>query len=99
MGLAENNGINPKPAAMGYARTVEWLNGTDFLGCAQSAGGWACSLTRAGKKEYIVWNQSTLRFSLPATWNVLHVVTIDGTVSSLPIDGTLKIGPQPVLLR
>lgn len=101
MGLAENKGRVPKPAARSYARAREWLVGASFAGCSRTGGFWSgdvwsCELGRDGKKQWIVWSDKERAFSIPADWKVATMQGLfDQTMK--PVAGTTSIGPLPAL--
>lgn len=102
MGLAEDKGRVPKPAARGYARARTWLVGASFVGCSSNSSFWQgdvwqCELGRNGKKQWVVWGEKEQSFSIPAAW---AIVTKQGLFdpAPAPVAGTVPIGPLPVLL-
>ncbi|MCC7449518.1 MAG: beta-galactosidase [Anaerolineae bacterium] len=70
MGLAENRGSTPKPAAVGFKRVQEWLIGASLEGCDVSSGIWICTLRREDRRQWVVWSDSRRSFTPPAAWNV-----------------------------
>lgn len=103
LGLAENKGTVPKPAARGYARAREWLVGASFNGCTQGGGGlwqapvWRCELERDGKKQWVVWSEEKQAFPIPLDWQILTAQGLFDASTKL-VAGTISIGPLPVLL-
>jgi hypothetical protein len=103
-GLIEPDTLAPKPAATGFAQAVRWLRGTRVESCERSAAGvYVCTLSAAGaRRSWLVWHPSrTQRWTPPAAWNANHYVTVLGAKHALGRgdDGTLEIGPTPVLMR
>ena len=99
MGLAEDQGRKPKPAAMGYARAMEWLVGADWRGCAVRDQVWMCELTRGGESQHIVWSQTPRGFEIPRAWGAKSIVNLDAGVSAVPSSARINVGPEPRLLR
>jgi hypothetical protein len=59
---------------------------------------WICELTRAGKKQWIVWNpQGARKFDVPVPWHVKSSTSLLHEQSSLN-GSTIEIGPIPTLL-
>ncbi len=99
MGLAEDEGKHPKPAATGYTRLVEWLRGVNIIKCNEIQNIWFCELQRAGNTRYIVWSKKYRSFKLPADWQADSITRIDSSSYSLNASEFITIGPEPVLLR
>ncbi len=97
MGLTEDRGATQKPAAIGFARTREWLIGSNFTGCTEEAGVWQCTIERDGRKQWIVWSSVDRGFDPPADWKVRSV---QGLLEQTPrtLVGQVTIGPLPTLL-
>lgn len=104
MGLAEDRGRAPKPAAQGYARARQWLVGGVFKGCGRDPGEsgkppvWRCLIERDGRTDAIVWSQAPQRLHLGAEAAGLRVQGLLEAVER-PAGPTLDIGPLPVRLR
>lgn len=103
MGLAEQQGTRPKPAAEGYARLRDWLVGASFEGCSRDGGGlfnapmWTCKLQRGGRPEWIVWSESARSFEPSPRWRVRRVQgLLEATEASA--GKSLMIGPVPMRL-
>jgi hypothetical protein len=97
MGLAEDKGMTPKPAAKGYIRAREWLIGADFMGCASASGVWRCMLRRDGRPQWIVWSDEERAFDPPSDWKPL---TVQGLfdIAPVPYEGAMRVGPLPSLV-
>lgn len=97
MGLAEDQGRTPKPAATGFVRAREWLIGANFGGCTRVSGVWQCTLERDGRSQWIVWSDAERSFTPPAEWQVR---TSQGLFDPAPTSyaANLRVGPLPALL-
>ena len=96
MGLAEDKGKTPKPAATGFIRAREWLVGANFMGCANQTGVWQCGLERDGRKQWIVWANTEQDFRPPADWHVAAAQRLFDA-KPMPLSGPGRIGPLPTL--
>jgi hypothetical protein len=98
MGLSEDKGSRPKPAAVGFEKAREWLIGADFRGCVESAHVWRCELLRDGKQQWIVWSSKGKRFQLPLDWPVSRIVSMFDDEMQISA-GSLETSFLPVLLK
>lgn len=98
MGLAEDRGRTPKPAATGYIKTRQWLIGADFRGCTESEAVWRCELIRDGRQQWIVWSSEQKSFVLPKASGVSRVVSLFGDDQPIS-DRRIDSSPLPVLLK
>jgi Glycosyl hydrolases family 39 len=87
------------PAGNTYKLIQQWLVGAKMDSCVESADHiWTCELSRAGKKQWIVWNpQGTRKFDVPGAWHVKNAMPLLHEQSSLT-GPTIEIGPIPTLL-
>ena len=98
MGLAENRGADPKPAAQAYQAAFDWLVGTQMESCEENAARWVCRVNAGDKLRYIVWATTPEQFTVPADWKVNTLTSYIGESRSIASDGGLLIDAQPVLL-
>jgi hypothetical protein len=87
------------PAGNAYKLIQQWLVGAKMESCVESTDHiWTCELSRAGKKEWIVWNpQGTRKFDVPGAWHVKSATPLLHEQGSLT-GSTIEIGPIPTLL-
>jgi hypothetical protein len=87
------------PAGHAYQVIQQWLVGAQMGGCSQSLDStWTCQLSRAGKKNWVVWNPRwKLRFDVPGAWHVGSVTPLLGDPRAWS-GPSVDIGPVPTLL-
>jgi hypothetical protein len=87
------------PAGHAYESIQQWLVGARMDSCAESAEhNWICQLSRAGNKQWLVWNpQGNHKFDVPLAWRVRSVTPLLHERRSLNGPG-IDIGPVPALL-
>ena len=87
------------PAGYAYEIMEQWLVGTRMDGCTESAEhSWTCQLSRAGRREWIVWNsQENHKFDVPGAWHVRSVTPLLHDRRSLN-GSSIEIGRAPMLL-
>lgn len=87
------------PAGHAYKTIEQWLVGASMDSCSKdSLGVWTCQLSRAGKKEWIVWSPDKNRqFDLPAGWRVKNATPLLSNPYAVK-GAQLEVGPIPVLL-
>lgn len=96
MGLAEDKGRNPKPAAAGYATAYRWLVGKQLVGCAKVESVHYCHTRFEGKNSYIVWARKEMSFSVPVDWSVNRFE--DMNERYFEIKQNVVVGPMPIRL-
>ena len=87
------------PAGSAYGVIEQWLVGTKMESCTSTTDHtWTCQLSRAGKKEWIVWNtEGNHKFDVPKTWGVAKAKPL--LQDALPLSSSsVDVGPVPVLL-
>lgn len=101
MGLTEADGTTVKESAKGYGAVCRWLCGAKMLSLnADDDGTWTAALDRGGKHSWIVWNVTGKRkMAVPRYWNVQQVEALNGDRSAPAKEGTVEIGPAPLLLE
>lgn len=97
--LAENETV-PTVAANALGTTVRWLKGASVDSCASEDGAvWTCSLSRGGRKAWMVWNASgEFDWTIPKGWDVTAYEAADGRAGSNH-NSVIKIGQTPLLLK
>ena len=87
------------PAGHAYESMQQWLVGARMDSCTESAEhNWACQLSRAGNKQWLIWNpQGSHKFDVPGAWRVRSVTPLLNERRSLN-GPSIDIGPVPVLL-
>lgn len=87
------------PAGHAYEGIEQWLVGARMDSCTESAEhDWVCQLSRAGKKQWLVWSpQGNHKFDVPAAWRVRTVTPLLHEQRSLN-GPSIDIGPVPELL-
>lgn len=89
----------PRQAATAYAQMYQWLVGAAFeQPCAGNGHRlWRCEVSRpGGYRAQIVWDlDPDVSYTPPTAFRQYR--TLDGRTG--PIDGPVRIGPQPVLLE
>jgi hypothetical protein len=101
MGITTYNEAERRVTAAGHAYETmqQWLVGAHMESCAESAEqNWVCQLSRAGKKQWLVWNpQGNHKFDVPPTWRVQSVTPL--LHEQHPLNApSIDIGPVPELL-
>jgi hypothetical protein len=101
MGIVTYNEGEHRVTAAGHAYEImqQWLVGAHMNNCEKSADDdWVCQLSRAGKKQWLVWNpQRNHKFDVPRAWRVQNVTPLfhDKRLLNGP---SVDIGPVPELL-
>jgi hypothetical protein len=87
------------PAGHAYGSIQQWLVGARMDSCAESAEhNWICELSRAGNKQWLVWNpQGNHKFDVPVAWRARSVTPLLHEPRSLN-GSSVDIGPTPTLL-
>ncbi len=103
MGLVEEGGKTPKPAALAYRQIYRWLRGGTINSCRGSrAGIWTCQLTRySGDRVWLVWTTAKAgRWTPPPDWRAVEWQGLDGRPMRIDAaEESVSIGPSPVLIR
>jgi len=102
MGLTEADGKALKRPATAYGAVYDWLAGARMTACSSGRNGtWTCELVRdEGYRGWVMWNPDGKRsVSLPEEWEVKQVRDLKGGKSKLSGEGTVEIGPTPILLE
>jgi len=101
MGITTYNEAEHRVTAAGraYESVQQWLVGARMDSCTESAEhNWTCQLSRAGKKQWLVWNpQGNHKFDVPTAWRVRSVTPLLHERRSLT-GPSIDIGPVPALL-
>lgn len=97
MGLAENRGADPKPAAQAFQAGFDWLVDTKMKGCEQQGGRWVCEAAVDNRTRYLAWATSPKQFTLPSEWNVNLVTNIWGETRAISPGETVTLKEEPVL--
>ncbi len=95
MGLINPTTQSLKPAALAYARTMQWLSGKS-IACQMSSATVACKLTPG--TSWIIWSRSARGSSWvsPAGWRIARVTALTGTESGVQRGGAIAVGDAPV---
>lgn len=101
MGITTYNEVEHRvtPAGHAYEIIQQWLVGARMDSCTESADhNWICQLSRAGIKQWLVWNsQGNHKFDVPGAWRVRSVTPL--LHERRPLNGSsVDIGPTPALL-
>jgi hypothetical protein len=102
MGLLDEVNNKIKPAAEGFSRTVEWLEGSIMNFCTFQKPFWICKLTKSnGRNAWIVWcSQGENNISIPPKWQAVEYITLNGYIHN--IDSShflLPANGSPVLVK
>ncbi len=100
LGLAEDRGRRPKPAAHAHARVYRWLHGAVLESCDALDGQlWICALRRGPARAWLVWHRThALTWRPPAQWGAVTVETLAGR-NTAARTGTVPVSVQPVLVK
>jgi hypothetical protein len=100
LGLAEEQGRRPKPAAQAHAQVYRWLQGAVLESCDTQDGQlWICALRRGEARAWLVWHAAhALTWRPPAQWGAVTLETLAGQSPALR-DGRVPVGVQPVLVK
>lgn len=87
------------PAGHAYESMQQWLVGARMDSCTETAEhNWVCQLSRAGNKQWLVWNpQGNHKFDVPGDWRVRTLTPLLHERRSLN-GPSVDIGPVPALL-
>lgn len=98
MGLINPTAQSLKPAALAYARSVQWLS-NQSISCDVNSATIACNLLPS--KSWIIWSTSPhgSYWTAPAGWEIAQADPIQGRNSYWHSSATLHIGGAPVLVR
>lgn len=103
MGLINPSNRSIKPAGLAYAKTVVWMEGAVFSGCAETNAVWVCELNDAqGRPAHIVWREtgSDQGWVIPTIWAARQVEMLDGEIRELsPGRAKVLVNQSPMLVR
>jgi len=101
LGLAEEQGRRPKPAAHAHAQTYRWLQGAVLESCATLDGQlWTCALRRGPARAWLVWHRAReFDWRPPAQWDAAAVETLAGRTVGVVRGGRVAVGAAPVLIQ
>ena len=98
MGLINPTTQDLKPAALAYARTVQWLS-DQSIACQVDSATVACKLMPG--TSWIIWSTSPQgsSWTAPAGWEIARVSSIEGRESEVHPSATIDIGSAPIRVR
>ncbi len=100
--LTEEDNTTLKPAAVAYGETRNWLIGAQVSSfVVDGANTYMCQLTRANNAmARIVWNPDGERaYMAPQEWQAKQIRDLTGGRRAMPGEGSVQIGPAPVLFE
>lgn len=100
MALTEAKGRTITSAGKAYITTERWLRGSTINECRSADDKlWVCSLNRAERKAYLVWNTNGVRdWRLPAQWLALRYETLQGREAKTDTVGRIQVDETPLLI-
>lgn len=100
MALTEGKGRVITAAGHAYITTERWLRGATISECRSADDKlWICSLNRADRKAYLVWNTSGVRdWRPPALWQAKRYETLQGREAEADVSGRIQLDEAPVLI-
>lgn len=100
MALTEGKGRVITAAGNAYITTERWLRGATISECRTADDKlWICSLNRADRKAYLVWNTSGVRDWRPPTlWQAKRYETLQGREANADVSGRIQLDESPVLI-
>ncbi|WP_298435373.1 glycosyltransferase [Geobacter sp.] len=97
--ILEKDGT-PSVAAQAMGHTVRWLKNATIESCGTENGEvWTCSLTRQGRKAWMVWNaRGYSELQIPNAWEIKAFESLDGP-AGLVQTPVITLGQSAILLK
>ena len=92
------------PAGIAFGEVQKWLVGATMQGCSVDVNQtWICQISRSGLPlSRVVWNPrpgSGINFSIPSSWQVKNIRTLDRQSITPPLSGTILVNQAPRFLE
>lgn len=102
MGMTEYDGKTPKPIAIAFRETRNWLVGSRMIGCGNDKENtWSCEIMRdGGYRGRILWNpDKKITVEVGDAENVRHWRDLGGQVHLLNGARCIEVGASPILVE
>lgn len=100
MALTEGKGRVITAAGKAYITTERWLRGATISECRSADDQlWICSMNRADRRAFLVWNTSGMRdWRVPAQWQARRSENLQGQTLAVMAGNRIQVDESPLLL-